>query len=114
MVEKSMMETDEEYGDNGAPRYSVPSGRQHRDAMHVADNDYMSMPSNVVSHRADRPDQVDTVAIEYLDGAMPMGPRTIAEGVRAGGYDQPGDQSCPESGPRVTAGMRGAADIGKS
>jgi hypothetical protein len=83
--------------------------------MTVSDNDLMAgePPGSIISNTGSRQDQVDQVAIEYTDGAMGMCPRTLGDEARQGGYAQEGDQSYPASGPRTTAGTRGAADIGK-
>jgi hypothetical protein len=99
----------------GAP--ITPGGMDHRGAIHVSDDDTFAMQqgANVATDLPlPRDSQVDDTAIEYLDGAMHFCPRTLGEEYEEGGYAQEGDQSYPVSGPRVTAGMRGAGDMGAS
>lgn len=112
MVEKSMNDdwSDEVSGHVAEPGSPVSVTGSHREAMHVSDNDYLDMADTAISTTTQRNDQVDCVAIEYLDGCVPMPPRTLGEEAAKGGYAQEGDQSYPASGPRVTAGTRGAAD----
>jgi hypothetical protein len=95
---------------------TITPGGDHRSPIHVSDDDTFAMQQGAMVTPTlpdPRADHVDDVAIEYLDGAQCVCPRTLAEEYNAGGYAQEGDQSYPASGPRVTAGMRGAADIGK-
>jgi hypothetical protein len=94
----------------------IPHEGDHRDPVHVTDDDTFAMQQGVSTKSPTpdpRADQVDDVAIEYLDGQIDHAPRTLAHEHAEGGYAQEGDQSYPASGPRETAGMRGAADIGK-
>jgi hypothetical protein len=108
MVEKSMLDP-QEIG--GTPLHAVPSGQQHRDRINVGDDDTSVQPPVKQEFATPRDSQVDDTAIEYLDGKMPFGPRTIGNQARKGGYAQEGDQSEPNSGPRTMSSTRGASDI---
>ena len=61
-----------------------------------------------------RSDPVDTGHIESMGTMHDTKARSIAEAAAQGGYAQEGEQSYPASGPRIMAGMRGAADMDKT
>jgi hypothetical protein len=92
-------------GGQDEPGHPVTVEGPHRNPLTVHDPDGGGDPTT-------RDAQVDSTAIEYLDGATPMYPHSLAGEAAAGGYAAPGDQSYPESPPRAIAGTRGAQDIG--